>query len=119
MAEIPDLRRHLFDLEERVAGPAARSMRDSLEDLLDESFIEFGSTGKVLDREAVILGLATQTPRAWSIADFKLTRLAEDVALVTYIATQGGRGSFLRSSIWKRTGERWRMAFHQGTKIAD
>lgn len=119
MRDIPDLRRHLFDLEERVAGPAARSSRTEIEELLAEDFVEYGSSGKVVDRAGVISGLTMQGPQAWSIADFKLTLLAEDVALVTYIATQAGKGSSLRSSIWKRSGERWRMAFHQGTKIAD
>jgi len=118
VAGIPDLRRHLFDLEERVAGPAARSSRAEIEELLADDFVEFGSSGKVLDRAAVIAGQSSQGPRAWSIADFKLTLLADDVALVTYIATQAGRGSSLRSSIWKRSGERWRIAFHQGTRIA-
>jgi len=117
MAETAELRRHLRDLEERVAGPAARSTRETFEELLDEGFVEFGSSGKVHDRESIISGMSTQSPQAWSIADFKLALLADDVALVTYIATQVGRGSSLRSSVWKRRGGKWRMAFHQGTKI--
>ena len=119
MAGIPDLRRHLYDLEEQLARPAARSSREQVEELLADEFVEFGSTGKVHDRESVIAGLSAQRPQAWSIADFKLIRLADDVAVVTYIATQAGRGSTLRSSIWKRSGGKWRMAFHQGTKIAE
>jgi hypothetical protein len=119
MAEITDLRRHLYDLEERLAGPAARISREQAEELLAEDFFEFGSSGRVVDREKVVAGIATLSPNAWSIANFQLTPLAEDVALVTYVATQSARGSTLRSSIWKRSGGRWRMAFHQGTKIAD
>lgn len=119
MVATPDLRRHLYDLEERLAGPAARSSRESLEDLLADDFVEIGSSGKVLDRAAVIAGLSLQAPRAWSIADFRMVELADGIALVTYIATQAGRGSSHRSSIWKRIDGRWRMAFHQGTKIAD
>lgn len=119
MAEIPDLRRHLFDLEEQVAAPAARSPRERVEELLADDFFEFGSSGEILDRARVLAALATRSPRAWSIADFRLMRLAEDVALVTYIATQAGRGSSRRSSIWKRSGDQWRMAFHQGTKIPE
>ena len=119
MAEITDLRRHLYDLEERLAGPAARISREEAEELLAEDFFEFGSSGRVVDREKVVSGIAMLSPNAWSIANFELTLLAGDVALVTYIATQSARGSTLRSSIWKRSGGRWRMAFHQGTKIPD
>lgn len=119
MAGIPDLRRHLYDLEEQLARPAARISRERLEELLAEEFVEYGSSGKVHDRASVIAGLSVQSPQAWSIADFKLTRLADDVALVTYIATQAGRGSTLRSSLWKSSGGLWRMVFHQGTKLED
>ena len=119
MARIADLRRHLYDLEERLAGPAARISREEAEELLAEDFFEFGSSGRIVDREKVVSGIAMLSPNAWSIANFRLTMLADGIALVTYIATQAGRGSSLRSSIWKRIDGRWRMAFHQGTKIAD
>jgi hypothetical protein len=117
VAVTPDLRRRLLDLEERVAAPAARSSREDFEELLVEDFVEFGSNGKILDRDDVIAGYSVQAPRAWSIADFRVTDLSENVALVTYIATQSGSGSSLRSSVWKRSGKRWRMVFHQGTRM--
>ena len=119
MVATPDLRRHLYDLEERVAGPAGRSSRETLENLLADDFVEIGSSGKVLDRAAVVAALSPQAPQAWSIADFKLVELADGIAHVTYIATQAGRGSSHRSSIWSRIDGRWRMVFHQGTRIAD
>ncbi|HXF79509.1 MAG TPA: DUF4440 domain-containing protein [Usitatibacter sp.] len=119
MGKIPDLRKHLFDLEQRLAAPAARISRQEAEELLAEEFVEFGSSGRVLDRASVVAAAATEKPSAWSIADFKVTSLSEDVALATYIATRGTGGSTLRCSIWKRIDGRWRMAFHQGTKIQE
>lgn len=119
MSEISDLRKHLLSLEEQLAGPAARSSRERVEELLDDDFWEFGSSGAAHDRATVIAGLSMQKPAAWSIANFKVARLADDIALVTYIATRAGGGSTLRSSIWKRTDGRWRMAFHQGTMIQE
>ncbi|HEX4780845.1 MAG TPA: DUF4440 domain-containing protein [Usitatibacter sp.] len=119
MSENPDLRRHLFDLEEQLVKPAARSSRERLEELLAEDFFEFGSSGNVHDRAHVIAGALGESPGAWSIANFKMTLLAEDVALVTYIATQSAGASSLRSSVWRRSDGRWRMAFHQGTKIGE
>jgi len=119
MAGIPDLRKHLFDLEERLAAPAARLSREEAEELLTEDFFEFGSSGRILDRAGIVSTLAANSPSAWSIANFTLAALADDVVLVTYVATRAGGGSTLRSSIWKRQAGRWRMAFHQGTKIQE
>lgn len=119
MAPIPDLHKHLLDLEGRLAAPAARVSREELEELLADDFFEFGSSGRIYDRQGVVAGLSALKPSAWSIANFHVARLADDVALVTYIATQTGSGSTLRCSIWKRLDGRWRMAFHQGTKIAE
>jgi hypothetical protein len=119
MGDNADLRKHLFDLEARLAAPAARISREEAEELLAQDFFEFGSSGTTVDREKVVSGMAALMARGWSIANFKLTILADDVALVTYIATQSGRGSTNRSSIWKRSDGRWRMAFHQGTRIPE
>jgi hypothetical protein len=37
------------------------------------------------------------------------------VTLATYKTTEDGIAS-LRSSIWQRYGDEWKMIFHQGTK---
>ena len=117
MSDPADLERQLRELELRIMRPAARSSRQDLEGLIAEDFVEFGSSGAIYDRAAIVSALVLEQAAAWSIADFKARLLAEEVALVTYVATMSGRGSSLRCSIWKRTGGRWRMAFHQGTRI--
>jgi hypothetical protein len=114
-----DLEKHLYSLEEQLLRPATRSSRRNLEELLTEDFFEFGSTGATYDRERIISMMVSDYPVAWSIANFKVTRLAEDVALVTYLATTSKGPSALRCSIWKRAGGRWRMAFHQGTRVPE
>jgi hypothetical protein len=119
VSELPDLDRHLNELELRIMRPAARSSRQELEELIVEDFVEFGSSGAVYDRATVVSALVLEQPVAWAISDFKVKLLSPDVALVTYVATMAGRGSSLRCSIWKRSDGRWRMAFHQGTKMKD
>ena len=42
--------------------------------------------------------------------------LATDLVLVTYVSTIEHR-SVRRSSMWRRSGEGWRVVFHQGTRI--
>ena len=117
MSDVADLERQLYELEQQVLRPATRSSRKNLEELLSEDFVEFGSSGVVYDQQSVISALVLEQPAAWSIANFEVRQLAQEVALVTYIATRGGGESSLRCSIWKRSGGRWRMAFHQGTKL--
>lgn len=117
MSDTADLERILYELEQQVLRPATRSSRKHLEELLADDFLEFGSSGATYDQASVISSLMLEQPTAWSIANFKVRPLAEDVALVTYLGTKGGGESSLRCSIWRRSGGRWRMTFHQGTKL--
>jgi hypothetical protein len=110
-----DLERELYDLELKLMRPARRAVRTEIEELLAEDFMEFGSSGVVYDREAMIAALAGEPSGAWSIADFKARALTRDAALVTYVAMMAGGKSSIRCSVWRREGDRWKMAFHQGT----
>ncbi len=116
MSTLAELERLLKELELRVMRPAPQSSRRDLEENLAEDFVEFGASGAILDRDAVVAAQLAEPPKAWSISDFKVKLLADDVALVTYVAAMAGRGSSLRCSIWKRGAGRWKMAFHQGTR---
>jgi ribonuclease HI len=59
---------------------------------------------------------ARQEPPA--IEGFAIQVIATDVILATYRAVRAQR-TVLRSSLWVRSGEGWRMLFHQRTKISD
>lgn len=109
-------------LEERLTQGWVRRSRDELEKLLAEEFVEFGSSGRIHDRASIVATLATQPEFAIELADFRLATLAPDCALMTYVATvrrpaEGRSSRSLRSSIWRRTGGRWRVVFHQGTPM--
>lgn len=119
MTDLAELEQHLHGLEQELMRPATRSSRKRLEELLDDDFVEFTSTGSPYDRASVISALMLENPVAWSIASFTARALAEDVTLVTYVATKGGGQSSLRCSIWKRSAGRWRMTFHQGTRMRE
>ena len=120
-AEAPLLRR----LEEELLKPEVRRSPDQVGDLLSDDFVEFGSSGRVFNKQQVIESLEQEGPPdptiRLSVLDFVARRLASDVILVTYrIIQEGGPGtrqeSRLRSSIWKLiAGRRWQMVFHQGT----
>ena len=104
-------------LEEALLRPAARYSVTELERLLTEDFREFGASGTIYDRAAII-DLLTQESRTTftpiEISEFATRKLGEDAALVTYRSKRGDAVR-LRSSVWRRENGSWRMMFHQGT----
>ena len=109
-------------LEELLMNPVARKERRQVLDLLDDDFVEFGSSGRVWTKDATLEVFATETSTPTEIENFACHLLAQDLALVTYHALQrcepGERATTLRSSIWRRDSSAWRIRFHQGTPAA-
>jgi hypothetical protein len=91
-----------------------------LADLLTEDFQEFGSSGRIFDKQEILRELGTETPAQLALSDFEAFPLAKDAVHVTYIVTrwteQAVTESF-RSSIWVHRDGSWKMRFHQGTRI--
>jgi hypothetical protein len=110
----------LYQREEHLLQPEVRHSRDELEKLLADEFVEFGSAGRIYNRQSIIEELGKESNAQGSITDFELVSLASNVALVTYRAVfSEGEGEpahhSLRSSIWKLMGGTWQIVFHQGT----
>ncbi|HTW49276.1 MAG TPA: nuclear transport factor 2 family protein [Acidobacteriaceae bacterium] len=109
-------------LEERLLDPDVRRDRAAVASLLAVEFVEFGSSGRVYDKAAILDMLAAETPQRIELADFVARPVAPDAVLVTWRATRSdgpphpGAAS-LRSSVWIRREDRWQMIFHQGTHI--
>ena len=112
---------HLEALENELLTASSRSSRRALERLLSPAFVEYGSSGRVYDREQVMSALAGEAaPLRHVIEDFELVRLASDAALVTYHLESFSEAGdpfreTLRSSTWMLEGDDWRLRFHQGT----
>lgn len=116
-AEIDALGRLLFEFEKHLMDAGVRSDRERVSALLHEDFREFGSSGRAWNREAILNLMQTEPLyHPPDIVDFNVARIAPAAALVTYRALRDS-GSSLRSSLWVRDGDDWRMVFHQGTKI--
>jgi hypothetical protein len=109
-------------LEEKLVEPSTRHSVKELSALLDDDFTEFGRSGNVYDKRVVIGRIQKEETSRMTLSDFKIVGLAPNVILATYRATKtetGGQKSYsLRSSIWRRAGDKWRMFFHQGTTAA-
>src|SRR5262245_40698214 len=109
------LRDRLAALEAEIHHPGTRCTRERLEALLHPTFHEVGRLGVRYSREELVTFLVERT----SIADVvayrhSLDRLTPDVVLLSYetdeAAPGGGRTNYaLRSSIWQRAGDAWRL----------
>ena len=113
----------LLAQEAALLDPSTRHSPSAVSALLAEDFVEYGASGRVFDKAAIVAGLAAEAgppvPARRTMTDATVRLLAPGVALVTYRATRdhadGTRTTSLRSSIWRREDGVWRMAFHQGT----
>jgi hypothetical protein len=117
MALLHDLR----ELEVALHQPNVRRDRARLDELLHEDFQEFGRSGRSYTKAEVLKHLPEElSPAAVWSQDFKLSVLAEALALLTYRSAHAdANGSLsrhtLRSSVWQRTRRGWQMRFHQAT----
>jgi hypothetical protein len=110
--------RELIRLERSLMEPGVRKSPERLRELLAPDFLEFGSSGRVFDREAIVRELQSESPKTVSATDFEVRLLTPETALLTYRSHRFEEGtSFLRSSIWRHREGRWQMVFHQGTRV--
>ena len=117
--ELAALTAELRGYEERILDPAVRADPAQVRALLAPEFIEFGASGRVFDRDAILAALAAEGPReARQARGFKVRLLAPGAALTTWRVKRDDGIETLRSSVWQQQGGRWLMVFHQGTLAA-
>jgi hypothetical protein len=118
MADLEATIAELRELELSLHKADIRASRERVAAALTDDFLEFGRSGAVYDK-ALLLDLLAQEGGSAPpppVSDFNVRLLAPGVALVTY-RTLAPKRETLRSSIWRREGTHWRMAFHQGTVV--
>lgn len=104
----------VVEAERRLLDPVVRSAPGAAAALIDEDFREFGSSGVAWDRASILATMSADPQAPPEVEDLRAVRLAPDVVLLTYRSRRPG-GSTLRSSVWRRRGDRWLIVFHQGT----
>ena len=115
-----NLEQELKDLEESHLRFDVRSSAESMGALLADEFIEFGSSGRILDRTAVLASISSNPACQFRIDSFDVRALAPGVALTTYRLSAWSDSESqarvtLRSSVWVHRTGRWLLVFHQGT----
>jgi hypothetical protein len=116
------LAEQLLACEKKLLDPILRRNPEKLASLLDDDFVEFGSSGRIYDKRQVLYHLSRQVPAVLAIQEFRVFELGPDAALVTYRArADSGKGRdekySLRSSVWVQRAGEWKLIFHQGTMI--
>ena len=116
-----NLLKHLRELEVILHQPDVRRDPDRVNELLHESFFEFGCSGHSYNRFDILEMLQQESSLGsiWS-QDFSVAEITDGVALLTYKSAfidENGEisGYTLRSSLWQLTARGWQMRFHQGT----
>ena len=113
--EVEELKR----LEETLLQPEVRRSPEQMAALLADDFVEFGSSGRMYGKAEILATAAQPFAGQLSLLEFAAKALAPSVALVTYRSilrnTDGNERHALRSSIWTRTEQGWKLVFHQGT----
>jgi hypothetical protein len=114
----------LRQLEQRLLQVEVRRSTQDVADLLADEFVEFGSSGRVFNKQQLIESLQHEEPAQRSITAFRSLPLAPGVILTMYRAIRlnpldAKPTASLRSSIWKLQDGRWKMVFHQGTRATD
>jgi hypothetical protein len=118
-----DIAAHLRQLEEQLLHPSTRKDPATLSRLIADDFLEFGASGRVYDKAAILAALASEPPASpVLLTHFAARPLAEDVVLVTYRTTRHSPSGELiataqRGSIWVYRDSRWQITFHQGTPL--
>lgn len=111
----------LMSLERELHKAETRRDRGRMEALLHPDFVEFGRSGTRYSRIDVLeeFGPDSTLPAIVS-RDFQMARLAEGIALLTYLsahldANGNAHRHTLRSSVWVLMEAGWQLRFHQGT----
>ena len=108
-------------LEERLLDPQFRKSRKDLEIILDDDFIEYGSSGGVFNKKQIIDLLISEDMPNYTIMNFTARNLSHDIILANYQALNQDADRVQKSnrcSIWKRVSGHWKMLFHQGTNCS-
>jgi len=110
----------VVELERALLRPATRRSRQQLEDLLDADFTEIGASGRLWTRAEMLSALVDgdQPDHAIEAEGFRCLEAGPGLVVLTYVSDPRGRAA-RRTSLWRWSGERWRLLHHQGTLLPD
>lgn len=117
-----DITTTIKELELSLLKPEIRSSRESLDKLLADDFVEFGTSGNKYSKADILERLPKTFEKAeYTVSDFSVEMLSEDVAVAIFKTerTTDGKDKVIsqRISHWRKTESGWQMFFHEATPI--
>lgn len=110
----------IYELEKSLMTPEARRSAQVIRVRLCDDFTEFCSSGRVYHYQTGDVFDDGSAEYRYEIEDFALDQMSEDSVHVTYTAIKHSGGSIvrsLRSSLWRKQDDEWKLWFHQGTQV--
>ena len=112
-----------LNLETSLHKKEIRNSVEAVSELLSDDFLEFGNSGIKYNKNLIIKELESeQEDLNVKVEDFTVSYISADIVLVTYKSVRfvddlEKKVEAMRSSLWKLFGEKWKMIFHQGSRI--
>jgi ribonuclease HI len=101
-------------LERSLLTDVVRSDPAAVAALLDPEWTEVGRSGRQWSREEVLAEIGP-LPEPVDLEVLGVHRVADGVLLLRWRGVSRSGEATLRSSLWVRSGDRWRQRHHQGT----
>lgn len=116
-----ELKEVIYELETDLLKPEVRTSYDKLNELIADDFIEYGSKGLIYDKRNILERLPKGNPPSYNLYDFEFIPLSEFIIQTRFktdiVDTDQIKTTSLRTSLWRKTNDKWQMFFHQGTLI--
>ncbi len=104
-------------LEEKLLTQEVRASEKELSTLLDNDFIEYGSSWNIYNKDYILDRLPKSPFTQILISDFEIFPISESFVQTRFKTQEFEDNRFcLRSSIWEKYWDNdWKMIFHQWT----
>ncbi|MFM2486959.1 nuclear transport factor 2 family protein [Celerinatantimonas yamalensis] len=112
----------IIELEKSLLTFEVRHSETELRKRIAPDFKEIGASGAYFGLENILERLPTEQTWSAIVQDFEFTQHSDDICQLIFKAFIKGNdadeGTYsLRSSLWQRFGDEWKVIFHQGTKV--
>lgn len=116
-----ELKEIIYKLETDLLKPEVRSSIEKLDELLASDFVEYGSSGLIYDKDIILKRLSQEISPTYILSDFEIFVLSENIIQTRFktdrIDLDNNKTTSLRTSIWRKTNNKWQIFFHQGTPV--
>jgi hypothetical protein len=111
------------ELELSLLNPEIRSSKGTLDKLLADDFVEFGTSGKKYTKADILERLPNTPERVeYKMSDFTVNTPSENIAIATFkterTTDEKDKVISQRSSHWRKTDKGWQIFFHEANQIA-